>query len=291
MKNKRIISVGLCLMLGITMTTAQVKLSFNPEQGSNYAYQTEIVQNIKQSAMGMDLPIEEKFTMGLGITMKEKNEAALLWQHISYFVTSPMMKIQYDSKKAVDNPTPLDKIHEKIFNAAIGKSFAASISPDGTVSSLKGVDVITGEANKAVSSDGEMGERLSASLISQWIGEDAVKGMLEQSFHIYPGKEVKVGDNWTIESNFGISNKKSTIKTVYTLKAINNDRATIAVVATVEMDFEGILKGTQTGELIVDIKTGIPVSSDLTLNIKGAIKQQQMELQMEMIAKIKTTIK
>ena len=291
MKIKRIIILSYCLTSVFTWTTAQVRLSFNLERGTNYACQTEIAQKIKQSAMGMDLPIEETITMDLSMNMKEKNEAVFTWQHISYLLSSPMMKIQYDPKKTIDNPTTIDKIHEKIFNAAIGKTFTASISQEGQVSSLKGIDAISNGATQAVSSDGEMAGTLGASLISQWIGEETVNGLLEQWFRIYPNNEVKVGDQWMIDSDYGFSNKKSTIKNVYTLKSIENDRATITVEATVEMDFEGILKGKQTGELIVDIKTGIPLSSDLNFDIKGTIKQQEMEIQMEMVAKIKTTMK
>ena len=58
-----------------------------------------------------------------------------------------------------------------------------------------------------------------------------------------------------------------------------------------EGGLEGTLAGTQSGVLLVDTKTGIPVSSDLTLNIKGNVKRQNMDMQMEMVAQMKTTIK
>lgn len=282
----------------VMTATAQVKLSFNPEEGAQYAYQTEIVQNIVQTAAGRELPIEETVSMGLRLTVQNRNakatDAQFTWQDASYFLSSPMMKMGYDAKNPAENTSPLDKIHEKIWGGVSGKSFTLSIAPDGSVKAVKGVDAITSGIKQAVASDGPMGADLSGSMISEWLGEDAIKGMMEQTFKFYPAKNVKTGDSWTIKSNYVISNKKANITSVYMLKDVNNDIAIIEVAATVEYEpaggLEGKLKGTQTGILQVEVKTGIPVSSDLTLNVKGSVKQQNMEIFMSMVAKMKTTI-
>jgi hypothetical protein len=286
-------------MLGVTMTQAQVKLAFKPETGSKYTYQTEIVQDIKQSAMGRELPIEETVTMGFLMDIQNSNGketgAQFSLQDVSYLLSSPMMKMSYDSKKPTENPNALDKIHEKIFGSVLGKSYVLSIAPDGSVNSVTGVDAVIVGIAQAVAADGEMGAQLSSSLTSQWLGESAIKGMFEQTFRVFPSNGIKPGDSWTIESNYGVSNKKSDIKTLYSLQDVKDGVATISVKATVELNpgggLEGTLTGTQSGILLVDAKTGIPVSSDLTLNIKGPVKQQQVEIQMEMAAKMKTTVK
>ena len=68
--------------------------------------------------------------------------------------------------------------------------------------------------------------------------------------------------------------------------------ATIEVTSDFDMDMgEGKLPGTQTGTMIVDTTTGMPVTSDVSLNIKGSIKVQGMEIQMELVQKKKTTTK
>jgi len=299
MKTKRIIIMYLCLISGIVISPAQVKLSFSPKEGTNYEFLTEIRQNIRQSAMGRELLIEEDVTMSHLMNVKSMNasatEALFTCQNASYFLSSPMMKMGYDPKKPNANPSPLDKVHEKIIRSLIGRSFTMSIATDGSVKSVSGIDAIIEEIKKSVAPDGEMGAQLSASEINQWYGESAIKGLFEQSLRIFPAGEVKTGDSWTVETNYGISNKKSTVKSVYTLKEVKDDKAVIGVEATVNLEpdggLTGTLTGTQSGTVLVDTKTGIPVSSDLTLDIKGTLKTQQGEMQMTMVAKMKTATK
>jgi hypothetical protein len=65
--------------------------------------------------------------------------------------------------------------------------------------------------------------------------------------------------------------------------------------ATVEMKpgagMEGKLGGTQSGVLLVDVKTGMPVSSDMTQNLKGNMKMQGVNLDMDLTTRIKMAVK
>ena len=72
--------------------------------------------------------------------------------------------------------------------------------------------------------------------------------------------------------------------------------ATIAVEGEIETTqgktgIESQVTGTQTGTMTVDVKTGLPVTTDVSQNMKGAISVQGMEIQMETFAKTKTSIK
>ena len=80
------------------------------------------------------------------------------------------------------------------------------------------------------------------------------------------------------------------IKTKNTLREINSNRAIIAVTGEVDMG-EGKFTGLQTGTMIVDITTGLPVTSDISLNLKGSIKSQGMDIQMEMLTQTKMSVK
>ena len=176
-----------------------------------------------------------------------------------------------------------------------------SITPAGSVTSVTGLDKIFDRIKKSVTDYGEMGEMLSSNMTKEWLGEDAVKGMVEQSLNIYPPNPVNAGDKWTKQSSYIVysafmgTSKKSTVKSTYSLKEIKNGVAAISMEATVDIGpdggFEGTLSGTQTGVLLVDTKTGIPTTSDLKLTLKGTVMQQNMQLQMELTADIKTTIK
>ncbi len=282
----------------MTFVSAQVKITFNPEKKSTYEYRIDIFQNIKQSAMGKDLPIEENMIMKYEMKIKNKKaketEVQFTCRDISYLLSSPMLKMGYDAENPMENPTDLDKIHEKVFKSVIGTSFTALITPDGSVHSIKGLESIIKEVKKAVAEYGEMGTQLSNSIIRQWLGESALKGMFEQSLKIYPAKDVKQGDSWNTESTYGISNKESTINTSYTLKGIKSDVATVGAEGTVDLNpaggLDGVLSGTQSGVILINTKTGIPDSSDLTLDVNGSVKQNGMEIKMGIIAKMVTVI-
>ena len=282
---KTIITTVLCLLSGILL--AQEKLSFNPEKGSKYEYKIEIKQNSKQIANNRELPIDETVNMEFLININEKGEVRFTWQNISYLSLNHLLRMEYDSKKPKRNPTALDNMHEKILGSTIGKSFSLSIAPDGSISSITGVDIITEASKQAVASDvvadAEMGEILHKSLTNNWIGEEAVRKIIEQSFNLFHSDEVNVGDNWTKESVYNIANGL-TFKNAFTLKSIVEQESKNGA------DYK--LTGTQSGNILVNTKTGIPISSDLTVNIKGRILiMQRIEGQLNLVERMKTTIK
>jgi len=86
------------------------------------------------------------------------------------------------------------------------------------------------------------------------------------------------------------------LKTKYTLKSVKRNMATVAVEGDVEMKqgiigIEGKIAGTQTGTMIIDTKTGFPVTGDVSQNVKGTLSAQGMDVQVEMAIKTKTSIK
>jgi len=289
------------------ITSAQVKLSFNPEQGKKYEYQTEVVQNIKQIANGRELPREEKVRMTYLMNIINKNpsetEVQFTYQEISYVMSSPMGKWGYDSKKPFENPTnlnnanerlaSLEKMHERIFGSAIGKTFSVEIAPDGSVKSVSGMNAISESMTKAVANDGEMGASLSSTMIRQYFSENAIKEMIEQSWKNYPVSEVKIGESWNMENKWGeVPNMITITKPKYTLEDFNNDMANITIEADVEVEMTGgKLTGNQLGTLRVYSKTGIPVSSDWSRSVKGNVNSMGMNMEMEVAHKTKTSTK
>ena len=298
MKMRKFIFTGLFLLSGLTIVSAQVKLSFNPEKGKKYEYLTEVVQITKNTAMGQEMSSETEMNMKYLMEVVEKTsqetQAQFTYQDISYIVTSPMMKMGYDSKNPIETPSDMDKMLDKMFGTLIGKPFTLTIAPDGSVKSVTGMDAIVENMSKAVDADGQIAAQMSGA-IKQQFSENAIKNMFEQSLKTYPDKTVKAGDSWTVENTADISNMNLKMKNKYTLKEIKKNLADIAVESDLEMKpgagMEGLLTGTQTGVMSVDTKTGIPVSSDLTQIVKGTLKTQGIDILMDMTTKSKLTIK
>jgi hypothetical protein len=216
------------------------------------------------------------------------------YREVAYSISSPMMKMGYDSKNPVENLSEMDKILYKIFGSMIDKPFMAVIAPDGSVKSVTGMDAIAESMSAAISADGPMAAQIGEQM-KQLFGGDAIKSSFEQSFKMYPANAVNVGDSWNMENTMMISNMNASFKTKYTLKAVNRNMATIAVESTIEIEtgagMEGKLAGTQTGTIVVDTETGLHVTGDMLQNIVGIVKAQGMEVQMEMTTNAKTSTK
>jgi len=282
---RRKLFAGLFFMLGLTAVSAQINLSFNPEKGAKYEYQTEMIQNIKQSVMGQEIPVEMEVNMRYLMEIKDKTpqetHVQLTYQDIVYVISNPMMNMRYDS----ENPAVRNLIN---------KSFLMVVAPDGSVKSVTEIDNVAESPTNTSGANWQVDAQVVAQLNQQFSG-DAVKDMLEQSFKMYPANAVRAGDSWNMDNTTTINNMNTSVKTKYTLKEISGNIATIAIesdmVMTVGAGMEGTIAGTQTGTMTIDTRTGLPVTSDIAQNIAGLVKAQGMDVQVQLTGKVKTSIK
>ena len=217
----------------------------------------------------------------------------LTYQDIFYVMTSPIAVWGYDSKKTFENPmnqdgsnervTELDKMHEKIFGSAIGKTITVAIAPDGSVNSISGIETVAESIKQAIVNDGEMGASLSSTMIRDFFSENAVKELIEQSWKIYPVDDVKMGDSWDMQNKWGDRNNMITSKkSQCTLKHIDGDIAVIGVESSVEVDITGgRLIGNQSGNMQINLKKGMPDWSMWTRNVKGDVVSMGVNMIME----------
>ena len=294
-KKKRLAFAGLCLISCLITVSAQVKLSFNPEVGTKYEYYMEMVQNIKQNVMGQEIPIETEMSGKHLMEIKNKTpqeiHVQMTYLEFTILVSNPMMNIKYDSKNPIENPSEMEKMFGKIFSTLINESFTVVFAPNGSVKSVTGMETIIKNMLDAVSTDGQLAMQIGAQM-SQQFSDEAMKNMFVQSFYSYPDNAVKIGDSWNVENTILMNGMNFGINAKNTLKGINANAATIETTSDVGMDMEGgKLAGKQTGTTIIDIATGMPVTSDIYQDIKGSIKAQGMDIQMEITSKTKTSAK
>jgi len=295
---KRIVFAVLFLVSGLTIASAQVKLSFNPEKGKKYEYQTEMIQNIKQNVMGQEILTEMEMSTKYLMEIKDKTTQGVTVQYtyneVIYIVSNPMMKMGYDSKNPIENPSDMDQMFSKMFSKMIGQSITVVFALDGSVKSLTGMDAIGESMVGAIADVNPMFAQLGAQMKQQF-NDEAMKKMFEQSMKIYPENPVKAGNSWNIENTMMTNIMNTNYTTKYTLKSVSRNMATIAVEGEIEMNpgagMEGKITGTQTGTMTVDTRTGLPITNDVSQNMKGTVSAQGMDIQMETIATTKTTIK
>ncbi|GHT88564.1 hypothetical protein FACS189474_4020 [Bacteroidia bacterium] len=271
---------------------AQIKLSFNPVKGEKYVYLSKSEQAIKQTVMGKEIPVNVGMDLLYEMIVKEKSENEIsvecTYKEMVFAVSNSMMNLKYDSKNPVENPSEIEKLLPQVFSSLIGKTIRITFAPDGSVKSLSGFKAIMEEMLKTASTANPAAQQMTNGLL-QSFSDEAMKTSFEQSYKIYPDKEVKVGANWTGDFSNSIGGMDSKIETTYTLKEVKNNIARIEGVSSFilnpGMGMEGELSGEQQGEINLDTKTGMLVHSTLTQNSKGKFNAQGTEILMDIVSK------
>jgi len=273
------------------LAQAQVKLSFNPEKGERYQYISKTESTAKQQIMGQEIPMSTVMEMSFDMTVKEKTEDEIrlecIYNDILMSISSPMIEVKYDSKNPAENPTKMDKMMSQILGALAGKSIIVDFEPNGSVKSISGFDAIMKDMLDGLPENPEMQQMANASM--QSFDDKAIKNMFEQAFKIYPEQAVNIGDSWQGGISMAMMGADNQINNTYQLKSIEEGNAVINVSSVFNLmpaGLEGALKGEQKGEIRIDIKTGMPISSTVTQTSKGSFEAQGMELQMEVVSKI-----
>lgn len=273
---------------------AQVKLAFNPAKGVKYEYSMEILSTISQDIMGQSMNVESNMTMIYEMKVTDKTASGvkvdMKYVAASMEVVNPMMNMNYDSRKPEAASGEGADMLAKIFGSLIDKSFQMEVKPDGTVTSVTGMDAIIDAMVENMGATAEQAAAMKEQMAEQF-GEEGIRKSFEQGFKIYPEGAVKVGDSWekTLSTSL-MGGVDMEIKANYTLKSADGKAALVDLKSTVS-GFNGSLSGTQNGTLEFDVKTGLPMKSNSVQEIKGTISMQGMEIPMELNVKTNLTVK
>ena len=298
MNIKNIVIAGSFLVWGINSASAQqTGLSFNPEKGAKYEYHTEMTQSVKQTVMGQEMPVVVEMSTKCLMEIMDKTTQEITVQYtyreMTYNISNPMMKMEYDSKKPIETLSGMNQMLGKMLGVMIGQSVTAVYAPDGSVKSFSGMETINKNMINAIADSGPEGMQ-TGELMRQQFTDDAMKNAFEQSFKIYPANPVNVGAGWNMENVATVNNMKTSSKTRYTLNEVKNGVAFVAVDGEMEMNpgagMGGKITGTHTGTITIDTKTGIPLTNEILQNAKGSIIAQGMDIPTEIVSKFKTSI-
>lgn len=265
-------------------------LKFNLEKGKTYDY--EIVWDMDQKISGQDTKISLTGTYSVEVTGERDKVKSLtaVYQNFKLYLKMMGLEMDIDTEKPAP-PIDPDKIKEnpmgmmaRVFSGIKGKKFDMQVDEEGKVLSVSGFDAIINGMIDSTGVEGDMRLQMQASLSDQF-NEQAIKDQFAQVFTIFPNKKVKVGDNW--EKSFEMGGKMpAKFSTVYTVKQIEGDQLTLdAKTAISPSGDQAELKGTQTGILLVDGKTGLVRSADFTQHMETTV--QGMDLKIAGKGKIK----
>lgn len=250
-----------------------VNLQLNFKPGDKYLYTTEVKQNIEsfgmqmQQSMLMEMVYEVKGTEG------ENKKLDITYDR----VVMKMGGTEYDSKVTSNNNADMGFIQN-----LIGKSFSLTLSPAGNITKVEGLEnLIQSVAGTDQATRAEMEGQFS---------DTAVRLMMQNSFDLYPGKQVKKGESWTKKSQMSFSGINVNVENTYTLDSVIADKAYIRVVSVMNlpptnMDSQGgvgamniEMNGNQNGTLEVGVQTGQILSGTTKQSIQGKVKVSGQEM-------------
>ena len=262
--------------------SASKMLKFNLEKGQEYNY--EMVWDMTQTMMGQ----ENAFSIGafytIDVTENNAGVRTMIGTYKKFNMTVNMMGMQIDidtdkvmnmgSKNSGEkNPIAMMK---KVFSSIIGKSFTMKADEEGKILEVSGFKEMIGSMLDSLELDETEREQGMAALTDQF-NQESVKDQFAQMFYIFPNKEVKVGDSW--EKNYTAGGKMpGKYSTTYTVKEIEGDYVTLDSKAKIESEGEVGVSGTQTGNLIVDSKTGLVVDAKFDQEFSVTVQGVSMEI-------------
>lgn len=296
MRNFLFLSV-VSLFLAACSATKPISLDLSPESNSEFTYVStiETINNVK--VMGMDQSTVMNQTIEMAYKINEvaadgSTDLTMTTKNISMEQSMPMMKMVFDSKNPERNE-PADMV--KGFENLVGQQYEVSLDSKGKVTAVESkTDVFDG-----VFEDVPQGEMLAEQMETMF-GKGAIKQAFNQLTGFYPEQPVKVGDTWNIKSQTN-AGMQLDLDMNYTLKSRANGIAIISFDGNLATDPNGApmemmgmkikynMKGTQTGEMKVDEKTGWAIFSEGVQKMSGTASMSgemlggaDMNVEMEM---------
>ncbi|WP_257667638.1 DUF6263 family protein [Parapedobacter tibetensis] len=270
----------------------EVLLKFNLQPGDKYHFSSVTKQNIVQEAMGQQMTttqdIVADYIYDIQAVQNGMTTINVTFGSIKMDMdVAGMQKLTYDS----DNPDGGTE-ELKAMSNMVGKSFLMEINEEGSVEKIEGLAEI-------ISSIGGQ----QAELLKQSFGDSSMIQNMNQVTNIYPNKKVRVGDKWMKKFSGPVAGiMQSEATSDFSLSDIEGDLAILEMNG--EMDFSKLeggggnpmlqgaefkLKGTQTGTLEVDIKSGLPLQTKLKQAISGNLEVQGMQIPMTITSDITIT--
>lgn len=245
------------------------ELKINFKKGDKYLYTTQVNQKISSFGMQMDQSMQMGMIYAYSNDEGANKKLDITYDHVMITMNSPMGQMKYDSKESGQ------KDPEYAFmDNLIGKSFYVTVAPNGDIVNVGGLTELI--RSLPATTDNEV----RASIESQ-LGDTAIKLMMQNSFDMYPGKSVKVGDSWSKKTMTNYSGVNINVENTYTLKSITGSKASIGLVSVMSLPsvdsmnngapMQMEMNGKQEGTLEIDIPSGQILSGKTTQTIEGKL--------------------
>jgi hypothetical protein len=274
------------------------KIVLNPETGSKYRY--NISNNTETTVEYGDKNINSVNDSKLGIIYTAGRDSIgdiVLKMHFEKIVSkvkNDNTENEYDADNSSFSVNPM----EKMLGVLKASSLDVHLKSNGTLKSIEGYKQLTETLFSKLQFPDQNSEMLAREQWNKTIESTMIKQNISQFFKIFPDSTVHLREKWRItnkhEGEFGLLTT-----TTFFVKAINEDRVFIESYSEIVSDNTGNLmknviqktdlKGEQTGEYVMEKNSGMLLSSEMKMKIKGTVSTNNTEVPIQMVSNIRMT--
>lgn len=273
--------VCLTMLVACTQEQEEIQLEMDLQEGEVYRIRTVMDQEISQTLEGQALDMEQTMGFIFSFTVTEVEESGAAWMDVVYDwilveQSGPAGELHYDSSEPSTEESPT----AMLFGALVGKGFSVKIAPDGSILAVEGVNEMVSEMLDGLGvTDPTMRTQAEQQLQSQYSDE----ALMEQLGNVnveFPEGTVEIGDSWT-STVVSAGQFPLFIESVYTLRAVEGNVATVDVQSTISSDPDAApanmgmfgaeynLVGEQDAVTRINMDTGWTIDSVITQTISG----------------------
>ncbi len=250
----------------------KVSLRYNLQKGEKYITHTSTNQDITMQAQGQTMTMSQVITSDISTVIKESTSDTIVTSNKMDKMTMKQtmfgQELNYDSSDPSTYASGRGKQIGDALNKMIGKSYTIKMDRQGNIGSY--------DMSALLKEGGQVSSNLKSG----------------NNYIVFPKHKVKVGDSWEADIK-PMKTDNMQIHMKYTLKKVSGKKATIGIEGTITANkINGTtmnLSGTQSGEVVVNLKTGWPVSSHMTQDVKMKLEKNGMEIPMEISSTITST--
>lgn len=271
-------------------TSEVVNLKLQMPVGNTYEYNMVMDMNMDQEIMGQKMEMQNKITYGY---IYEVLKDSANWKVIRSTIGRMRMDMKamgnsmaIDTDSPADSAGPLGQLYQ-MFSNMKGKQFTFTINDKGEVGEIYGLKELRDAVMKDMPNNEQMQKQMEESF-----DEEGFRQNIEQSFNIFPSKDVAVGESWNKTMNIKTQGMMMKTENTYKLESVKEGKAIITVKQKLSSDkgtVNGVaftMNGTGDGTYSYEQSTGMVLGGDVKMKMDMEMTSQGQKVPMKMIMDI-----
>ena len=278
--NRSIIYLGCLALLLFISGCSDIELKMNLEQGKTYGLEQTVNQMVRQTGQLFQQSIIFNFDFSPQEIMENgEMKSRLVLRRVRYEAIYPFGQVEkYDSKTDISKAPP--QLMGNVYVFLLNEPLSITFQSDGSVTMFGGIDRLIDSYINAMPAS----QMVNANALKQQYNDANYKQTMNNIFNFYPPDLVSIGSSWQVAGKINLKGKND-FETKVTLKNFHDNGEAILkfeapiVLNDVEGNILGVtgtldVKGTKSGSLRLDAKSGWPIEGSTTQTYDGYISDK-----------------